>query len=133
MTDIVERYFLALGWLRVKRHEFYAGVRLGDAPCEYLWVEKYEEVRKPDPKYYADLPNILESFPAFKEFVLERMEGGGYSYYIADVMSEASGYEWGKELSWQNKGHSEYNELIIDNEILKAAVIAATRYWEEKK
>jgi len=116
MTDneITEAYFVARGWW--KKTE---GYNLG-----WYGVDDY---------HGTPLPNILESYPAFKQHVLEVMGEEGFSY---DIISNTT--KLVKFFMWygQFEGHPvlrDYIAEIKDNNILHAAVIAATRYFNENK
>lgn len=113
MTDNerVEEYFKALGWLPVT-HKNYP-----DTILYWLSPSKIE---------FGSLPNILESFPDFKKWVLEVMEGEGY-------VLTSSGNQWAYWLYLMDAEHPIFDEPIKDNNILHAAVIAATRYLEGKE
>ena len=102
-----ENYFKALGWEKIK-----GGWRSPETETELIWS-------------VTSLPNITQSYPDFKKWVLEKMEGEGWRYEIED----GTGY-WMKYIEEECCGSLEH--VIKDNEILEAAVIAATRYWEEK-
>jgi len=72
-----------------------------------------------------ELPNILTSYPDFKEHVLEVMGEDGWVLEIEN--------EW---VWWKLPDRPTMPQLtheIKSNNILHAAVIAATRYFEEKK
>ncbi|KKK47777.1 hypothetical protein LCGC14_3151790, partial [marine sediment metagenome] len=106
--SITEAYFKARGWTLDSLKYPYMG-----------WFDW--EGRK-----YSDLPNILESFPAFKEHVLEVMEEEEHSLEIV-------GYKKGMGVRWKGWEHMKvYSQLVKDLNFLHAAVIAATKYWEEK-
>lgn len=64
-------------------------------------------------------PNIIDHYPSFKKWVLEKMEEKGYRLNVFN----------GRAVHWG----SDYTPLLIeDGEITLAAVKAATRYWREK-
>jgi hypothetical protein len=82
----------------------------------------------------GEFPDIIDHFPSFKKWVLERMEGEGYklsltTYHYSDGPKDDD-VEW-----WPAKGNGTtvYCETLEDNEITLAAVEAATQYWEKKK
>ena len=103
-----EKYFRALGWEEIK-----GGWRSLGSETELTWS-------------VTSLPNITQSYPDFKKWVLEKMAGEGF-YYEFDGLHGC--VEWRKEPF----DEPVFEELIENKEILEAAVIAATRYWEEKK
>ena len=73
----------------------------------------------------SGLPDITQSFADFKLHVLEKMEGEKFSLNLEDD---------GGNICWRNPlPFTEIWQDVIDNEILEAAVVAATRYFEEKK
>lgn len=115
-TEIIERYFVARGWY----HRTYDD----HAPRIYLWY-------LPDGKNFGvELPPILTDFQAFKEHVLEVMDGDGF--YVTIALSTSGGLY----LIWANsflKGKVAFSEVIKNNNILHAAVISATGYFEGKK
>ena len=105
--DMVERYFRALGWER-------KCITLGGSM----------DWRSPNGvNYGAELPNILEHFPSFKKWVLEEMEKRGYKLVVSTLWS-----------SWYAGAENPvYETKIKDNEVLEAAIIAATNYLEGEK
>lgn len=117
-NEIIEAYFRARGWEQVM------SIHEGD------YLEENPYWKNPNGFERKDLPNILESYSAFKEHVLEVMEGEGYGFSIE--------YEWddnnGSVRSWYwiNHKYGDFAKEIEDNNILHAAVIAATRFWESK-
>lgn len=115
-NEITEAYFKALGWLFVDYE---------------MGVEAYWE--SPDGKTDYTLPNILESYSAFKREVLEVMAFNRYRFIIDKLIVGGVPHTFAK---WLHKAAGEYpvyKEIIKDNNIFRAAVIAATRYFEEKK
>lgn len=72
--------------------------------------------------------SILESFPDFKREVLEVMEGEGY-FLILDKRRAL----WIAKENYDVAIDEVFWNTIKDNEILRAAVIAATRYFKDKK
>lgn len=108
MTDneIIERYFQARGWVECQE----------DYGVSEFWLA-------PDCNNFDELPNILESFPAFKQYVLEPMGEEGIKMLVTF-----------NSVRWQKaKGGAVIDyEIYKDNNILHAAVIAATKYWEQK-
>jgi len=122
---ITENYFKTQGWMRVPSYAFYAGIKINDSGWDNFWVPSELEVRSPDPKYYKELPDITQSFSDFKKFVLEPMEGEDF-YFEADLLHDS--------VQWRIEPFDgpKYMEVIENNEILEAGVIAATRYWKEK-
>ena len=127
-----EKYFRALGWERVPSSMIYAGVPLyrpenqQQGPQGFYWVENFEETRKSNPAIYNPLPNITQSYPDFKKWVLEKMEG-----FKLSVDPQVWAMNWIAVHPWEKE--STVGIGIKDNEILEAAVIAATTYWENKK
>lgn len=94
-------------------------------------VEAYFKAYGVNPNFphSLKLPNILDHYPAFKEHVLEVMEGEGYGFrvnFAEIVWRENQGF-------MEDRNKETLSELFLDNNILHAAVIAATRYFEEKK
>ena len=77
-------------------------------------------------EFMPNAPDILNSYPDFKREVLEVMEEEwGLSLFVSSIWVEWRGID------------KAYNDIRIrtalkDNNILHAAVIAATRYWENK-
>lgn len=129
-NDIVESYFKALGaeWKPfMKESELW----------HWGWIlhNEPEPIRgrtwsKPDCVAYSEnvehpFPNILDSFPDFKKWVLEVMGEEGY-------VLTSSGNQWAYWLYLMDAEHPIFDEPIKDNNILHAAVIAATRYLEGK-
>ena len=110
--DVTEKYFRALGWVQCEGHDALMSLPYWEAPETLQGTLTLEQ-----------LPNITQSYPDFKKFVLEKMEG---DYFVLIVMSTF--IEW-KNMEVEN---SSYTKTIKDNEILEAAVIAATRYFENK-
>ncbi len=111
-----EKYFRALGWFQ--------GCATPDPESAYVWVQPPNQI------YGEELPNITESMSAFNKWVAERMEKYGYKYRI-----HVGQWIWGfsASLLFDEHDKGEFKEPIKDNEILEAAVIAATRYLEGKK
>ena len=108
MTDneIIERYFKARGWMSI--------VRVGGDICNWWDGKSVKGVYAP--------PLILTDFPAFKEHVLEPMHEEEFILYV-----------FSSYIEWTRKNPSSNRRCkIVDNNILHAAVIAATRYWESK-
>ena len=104
---VCEAYFKARGWefKSTPMHE------------SFYWEDA-------DLNSHGDtLPNILESFPDFKREVLEVMRKEGKELEVKRCKNGFFMVFW------------DYlcREKIINDEILKAAVIAATRYWESKE
>ena len=111
-NEITEAYFVARGWERlVTKHKY---------GCDSIqWIS-------PGRNFFYFLPNILESFPDFKREVLEVMEEEEHSLEIV-------GYKKGMGVRWKGWEHMKvYSQLVKDLNFLHAAVIAATKYWEEK-
>jgi len=106
-----EKYFTALGWVWLSPHT--ADERDG----YYGWVDP-EGVEWPN-----GLPNITQSYPDFKKWVLEKMEGEGYEKKIDMAI-----WMW----TPLNIDLKVLEQPIHHNEILEAAVIAATIYFENK-
>ena len=108
--NITEKYFRAIGWRYVDQ--------IGNNP--YGWFLGSYHHRS------LELPNITESFSAFKKWVLEKMVLGD-----GRPMKYSIGIERGDDWNWW-ADHTTYSEPIKNNEILEAAVIAATRYFKGK-
>ena len=97
-----EKYFEALGW--VKKTSAYSFV---------VWIHK--------DGIAETLPNITQSYPDFKKWVLEKMEGEGWRFFT--IFNYAT---------FADKDGNEIDAEIKNNEILEAAVEAATRYFSQK-
>jgi len=128
-NDITEAYFVARGW-EWKKYlkdplDYWYWEFNGKAVSEYSRHENYS---------YSYLPNILESYPDFKQHVLEVMDFEEYRLLINELIVGGVPHTY---LDWSRKRlageYPFYKEIIKDNNILHAAVIAATRYFEEKK
>jgi len=109
-----ENYFTALGWEYWKDEKNPNG----------LWV-KYEPSIE-DGLHFEVLPNITQSFPDFKKWVLEKMEKDGYKLTVSAILSA---------VGWVPVNSNKIETIethgcvgIKNNEILEAAVIAATSY-----
>jgi hypothetical protein len=74
-----------------------------------------------DGDLYNTFPNITQHYPDFKKWVLEKMEGDGYEFTLNGGM-----------IGWIGDRSFSHIKGVKDNEILLAAVIAATRYWKGK-
>ena len=109
--NITEKYFRAIGW---KPKPF-------SSVCPDAWGPK--ETSAADA---CSLPNITQSFPDFKKWVLEKMEGEKMHLLLCLPGSVV----WGRD---SIKDYTQEAEYIVDNEILEAAVVAATTYFEGKK
>ena len=77
----------------------------------------------------VNLPDITQSFADFKLHVLKKMEEEGYEFAIHNNITYLA--------YWQNSpggiiGENVLKYPIKDNEILSAAVVAATRYFKTK-
>jgi len=108
-----ENYFKALGW------EFgsFAIKRAGSPiACRY-------SIKSPDGEGHNSLPNITQSYPDFKKWVLEKMEEEGMAFHCS-----YGAFIWNKIGSPMATPPVH----IKNNEILEAAVKAATKYWEGK-
>ena len=110
-NEIIERYFKARGW------EF------TDTIMPAYWRLPNRGIIP-----YGSEPNILESFPDFKEHVLEPMGEEGCIGLI-----EAMDCDPPRLFFVWDFGEGASNEEIKDNNILHAAVIAATRYFKNIK
>ena len=121
-TEITEAYFKARGWtysLIIYAHN----LAIGEDRPSHLWCSPAIKGQTRSSRYkLKGLPNILESFSAFKEHVLEVMGEEGFTVAImfGDFM-------------WVSKKKDSLEEPIKDNDILTAAVLAATRYFESKE
>ena len=116
-----ENYFKALGWHLSRPHQ-------PNGSWDFHDGEKWICISK--------LPNINQAFPDFKKWVLEKMEGEGYKLEVDPVYDEVDWFSM-KLLTRKNNEEQSKSKLLVeptkDNEILEAAVVAATRYWEGKK
>jgi len=117
-TEITEAYFVARGWTTGP----YKNIA-------YIWRDQNGEP-------HDELPNILNSYPNFKQHVLGVMGEAGYKFEVTargdKETREWSSAEWNKYEKFQGFVNDNYEE-IKDNNILHAATIRATRYFEEKK
>lgn len=104
---ITENFFKARGW----------EPSTGNNPH---WFVKSET--EPETSCYKTLPNITQSFPDFKKFVLEPIHAEGH-YFVFET----------REVHLHFYPDPLLTVEIINNEILEAAVVAATRYFEDKK
>ena len=77
-----------------------------------------------------DRYDLTQSYPDFKKFVLEKMEREGFRMNIVHQNQTSRGLV--PICQWLGI-HPDPIEEIKDNEILEAAVIAATEYWRQKK
>jgi len=119
-TEITEAYFKARGWTYES-----------NAINKYFWWMPDKQLGR-QVTYGLELPPILTDYPVFKEHVLEVMgeetgKDGKQNYQLAFDGSVA----W-----WWTESYgviSEYRERDAEGHILRAAVIAATRYFEGKK
>jgi len=108
--NVTENYFKALGWeLRV--HKISGNDNWWTQ--EGVWVGRL-------------LPNITQSFPDFKKWVLEKMEGEGFTPSMNYC------FQWENDFH-ESRGLRFIREIIKDNEITWAAVEAATKYFESIK
>ena len=120
-TEITEAYFVARGCFIKQqiRKEGENKFKMRDYWClpdgEFIEWDDY------------GLPKILESYSAFKEHVLEVM--GGENFRLTMSFSEVS---W-ITLKGPFLDRVSIGEKIKGNDILHAAVIAATRYFEGKR
>ena len=127
MTDneITEAYFRAREWKRFKDRRD-DGSGHGRNENVTGWVDS-------DGKEWYDLPNILESNSAYIREVADVMEGEGYVLFVVQdraLSGIVKAVEWRQDraLGIQICARQE----IKNNNIPRAAVIAATRYFEEK-
>jgi len=131
--DIVEDYFRAVGW--VIENE------LNDDPALDRMNHLLFQWIAPDGVRRKKLPNITQHYPDFKLWVLEDMEAEGFHPHLTlddTIVSDGMGGEtdgpaillwvWGHE----TKPTAQIEQEVEDNEILCAAVVAATRYFEQK-
>ena len=117
--DIIERYFVALGWKQSKNGLVgNVVVKSGD------WFSGF-------PETYKELPPILTDFPTFKEHVLEVMEEEDYKFNLVHLVYGGPLFEW-IDID-EEPCKKSLREPIENNNIFHAAVIAATRYFEGEK
>ena len=116
---IIENYFKALGW------EYGPFTVEGSSLAGYRYDWKSTEGEGEN-----SLPNITEYYPDFKKWVLEKMDEDGLKLSV----SVCGALFKTQLISWDNDiGRCESESIEAkDNEILEAAVIAATRYFESK-
>ena len=120
MTDVTEEYFRALGWKRK--------INTKDSYCTAPITNPEAGPDNDERLYWSAYPNITQNYPDFKKWVLEKMEGEE-----AELRVIHGGVKWVVPMD-----EFTYSELTFEstvhngNEILEAAVIAATRYWREK-
>ena len=132
MTDIkiIEAYFVARGWRwqelpNSKQPRVFGWWYLG----KKLW-NSHEMIIVNDQNYTPPshgelLPNILKSFPDFKREVLEVMEDEDIHLFVIT-------FKIGNCVEWRGRvGECKEWEEIKSNNILHAAVIAATQYFKE--
>ncbi|MCH7650671.1 MAG: hypothetical protein IIA63_05860 [Nitrospinae bacterium] len=129
-TEIIEQYFKARGW------EYY------DEP-PLAWKQFKDKYGLDNDDYigwyrngicaYDELPSILTDFSAFKAHVLKVMEEEGY--YPCMVLRERR-IPAIQDFYWRHNTNPymkpDYQEEIIDNNILHAGVISAARYFKEQ-
>ena len=113
--QITENYFRELGWKRRTNTE-------NDYPSCL--------VMNSQGMYLNNYPDITESFSAFKKWVIEEMERLGYELTCGNGACWAGPIEKPESFAFKSRHYIE--EPIIDNEILSAAVIAATRFLESE-
>jgi hypothetical protein len=116
----IEEYFKALGF----KWGVLPKMLHGTEKDVWCWMSKKEGYKT----QFKELPNITQHYPDFKKWVLDKMEGEGMRFEIVGYVAQ---FYKGSALFF-DKDTVAYEE-IKDNEILEAAVIAATRYWEGKK
>ena len=121
--NITEKYFRAIGW----EYHLYLDKCFQDEP----WFEQspHNKIVWDECLYHEELPNITQFFPDFKLHVWEKMRMKMYIWKptidpYAIVRQRLNEIEGCPEAVAQ--------EEIKNNEILEAAVIAATRYFETK-
>ena len=139
-NELTEAYFLALGakWKRIPKSSlsrgdyskwgWFLGGRLISSASEV----HCGEVKAKNADACVKFPSILESYPAFKEHVLEVMEGE----FWPQIKILASRIDKSYQLFWVwtcIKNKEAFIQEIKSNNILHAAVISATRYWESKE
>ena len=115
--ETTEAYFVARGW-SAWPFTIHPGSEQG-------WLPPGKELLEANLIY--ELPNILGSFSAFREHALEVMEEKGWEFLISegDSFSDRPYVVWN-----QLQGGGLIQAEIIDNNILHAAVIGATRYFK---
>ena len=138
MTDIeiTEAYFVARGWTWKDKVHLY----LPEQPTEDKFCSKCgkttpyrsEGWHGPDGEHYWELPPIIDHYPAFREHVLEVMREDGWKFLIEDGV-----FFWIRLLPESECSHNprhteDFGVDIKDNDLLKAGIIASTRYWEAK-
>ena len=121
-NNIIENFFIARGWTYSSYADHPAGLFQWFAPDK----SKLEDGLK-------DLPNILESYSAFKEHVLEVMGEEGWKLLIEDDT-----FFWIRLLPESECSHTprhteDFGVEIKSNNILHDAVIAATSYFNSKE
>lgn len=121
---LIERYFRALGWEFHPRHPHAFTHWTTNIGEEILTKYNIGDEAK-------DLPNILEHFPSFRQFVIEEMHNRNITL---EVNTNA------KRLRWKRWGFKEADGRIYewpneikDNDIPRAAVEAACEYLEKEK
>lgn len=107
-SEAIEKYFLSIGRCEDWKHH-HTG-------------EKVNVFIGDDGDWYYVFPDIIDHYPSFKKWVLERMEGE----QIHPVISLGRWF-------WVPSMDGLLVEDIKDNEITLYAVIAATRYFESVK
>ena len=117
----IEQYFLALGW--EKREKILTS---DDNFDEGRIIDRITRWFNPDGLHMGrDLPDLIDHFPSFIKWVIQKMEGEGFSLYMSP-----NALAWREDDAPFGCRHS--HQDIKDNEITLAAVIAATRVWESK-
>ncbi|KKN38550.1 hypothetical protein LCGC14_0752450 [marine sediment metagenome] len=126
MTDneVTEAYFRAMGWKRFKDRRD-DGSGHGRNENVTGWVDS-------DGEEWYDLPNILESNSAYIREVADVMEGEGCRLFIWQPATDPYSVVWSIPDLREGCNKVVGREPVIKNNTSRAAVIAATRYFEEK-
>ena len=113
-----EKYFIALGAKKVDKSKvkFPSHLKMEDRHYNAYILPDGTEICVD----CSGWPNITQSYPDFKKWVLEKMPNGGEFSILAG--------DWFWWLDNNSDPQAHKREFIKDNEILEAAVIAATSY-----
>jgi len=123
-----ENYFKAFGWEKqpIVIQPFTGRIRVSSDPSDTDKPHQRESMGWVKGSHvFEDLPHITQSFPDFKKWVLEKMEGEGYA-----LTNSGRFVNW---CSTKSQIKTDLYQEIKNNEILEAAVISATRYLEPEK
>ena len=132
---IKEAYFKARGLLKIHEEENGKYLMFDGSISGRIFAKNRTTIPS---THFKFLPNILESYSAFKEHVLEVMAAEDRYPYITYKDDFRQIFIWGRKCDFAGRGKylnmsGIKGEEMKDNNILHAAVIAATRYWEEKE